>query len=225
MRILLVEDDLDMSAAISRALTRRGFHVTLCLDGHSAFNKMRDDDNDVIVLDLNIPGLDGLHLLHRARALDIRTPILVLTVRGSVGDRVSGLNAGADDYLGKPFDLEELEARLRALGRRGTEAAAQDTIQCGALRYDRRAGVVFGGDTPLLLGPREAAVLRALIDPPGHAVAKERLFREAYPLAGAGQPEFIEVVVHRLRKKLAPYGVQIMTLRGVGYLLRRQRQP
>ena len=223
MRILLIEDDLDMSAAISRALSRRGFRVTLCLDGHTAFRKIREEDNDAIVLDLNIPGLDGLHVLHRTRALGIGTPILVLTVRGGVGDRISGLNAGADDYLGKPFDLDELEARLRALGRRRADAPMRDTVECGGIRYDRRSGVVFGGDAPLLLGPRETAVLRALLDPPGHAVAKEQLFRQAYPGAGTGQPEFIEVIVHRLRRKLAPHGVQIMTLRGLGYLLRRER--
>lgn len=224
MRILLVEDDLDMSAAISRALSRRGFHITLCLDGHAAFNKIRQQDNDAVVLDLNIPGLDGLHVLHRTRALNIRTPILVLTARGAVGDRISGLNAGADDYLSKPFDLEELEARLRALGRRG-DTAPSDTIECAGLRLDLRSGAFFGGGTPMEFGPREAGVLKALMARPGHAVAKEELFRAAYPDATLPRPEFVEVIVHRLRKKLTAHGVQIMTLRGLGYLLRPRHRP
>ncbi|MEI2415627.1 response regulator transcription factor [Orrella sp. JC864] len=221
MRILLIEDDLDMSAAISRALSRRGFQITLCLDGHTALSKIREQRSDAIVLDLGIPGLDGLHVLHRTRTLNIHTPILVLTARGAVGDRISGLNAGADDYLGKPFDLGELEARLRALGRRGMQA--NEHIRCGRLRMDPDTGAFFGDDAPLDLGPREAGVLRALMDRPGQAVSKSALFNQAYPGDTQAQTEFVEVIVHRLRKKLQPHGVEIVTLRGLGYLLRAVR--
>ncbi len=222
MRILLVEDDLDMSAAISRALSRRGFHITLCLDGHTALTKIREQQNDVVVLDVCIPGLDGLHVLQRARSLNITTPILLLTARGAVGDRISGLNAGADDYLGKPFDLGELEARLHALGRRAVQAQDQQ-LRCARLRLDLGTGAFFGGDSPIELGPRESSLLKALIERAGEAVSRHQLFKQVYPNEGQAQLEFIEVIVHRLRKKIKPYGAEILTLRGLGYLLRRER--
>ncbi|VFR18976.1 Tricarboxylate transport transcriptional regulator TctD [plant metagenome] len=221
MRILLVEDDLDMSTALSRALSRRGFHVTLCLDGNTALRQMREGSNDAVVLDLAIPGLDGLHLLHRTRSQGILTPVLILTGRNSVGDRIAGLNAGADDYLSKPFDLGELEARLRALGRR--QAAPVRRIECGALRLDLDSGAIFAADMPMALGPREACVLRALLAQPGHAVAKEALYRLAYPEQAPERQDFVEVLVHRLRRKVSGCGVEILTLRGLGYLLRRER--
>ena len=118
MNILLVEDDADMSKALLRALEKRNFRVTPCYDGANALRLIKDGVGDLVILDLNIPGLDGLHLLQRIRSQGIDIPVIVLTARGAVGDRVAGLNAGADDYLPKPFDLEELDARIRALLRR-----------------------------------------------------------------------------------------------------------
>jgi two-component system response regulator TctD len=176
-----------------------------------------------VVLDLNIPGLDGLHLLQRIRSQDIGTPVIVLTARGAVGDRVVGLNAGADDYLAKPFDLDELDARIRALLRRRTNA--DDGVQrCGGLRFDRGSGAFYRGDDPLELTPREHTLLKALIAKPGHAVTKEKLFRLVFPMEENTQLEAIEVVVHRVRKKLMETGAEIMTLRGLGYLLRDRQQ-
>jgi two-component system response regulator TctD len=147
-------------------------------------------------------------------------PILVLTARGAVGDRVLGLNAGADDYLAKPFDLDELEARVRALLRRGGSATEGDDPVCGQLRLDRASGSFHVGAGVLELTPRELALLKALIARPGHAVAKEKLFRLVFPMEDQIQFEAIEVVAYRLRKKLAGSGAILVTLRGLGYLLR-----
>lgn len=222
MHILLVEDDADMSKALLRALEKRSFQVTPCYDGAVALRLIKEGVGDLVILDLNIPGLDGLHLLQRIRSQGIDTPVIVLTARGAVGDRVAGLNAGADDYLPKPFDLEELDARVRALLRRksGSEEAVQ---KCGELRFERSSGAFYHGDGPLEFTPREHTLLKALMARPGHAVTKERLFQLVFPNEEGAQIEAIEVIVHRLRKKLAGTRTEIMTLRGLGYLLRVQQ--
>jgi two-component system response regulator TctD len=156
----------------------------------------------------------------------MRTPVLILTARGTVGDRVMGLNAGADDYLPKPFDLDELEARLRALVRRsvdpGNNAAplAPSNVQIGAIRYDKTSGALYLNGEVMELTPRELALMHALLAQPGHAVTKERLYELVFPGQLDVQYEAIEVVVYRLRKKLAGTGLTLMTLRGLGYLLR-----
>lgn len=221
MNILLVEDDADMSKALLRALEKRNFRVTPCYDGANALRLIKDGVGDLVILDLNIPGLDGLHLLQRIRSQGIDIPVIVLTARGAVGDRVAGLNAGADDYLPKPFDLEELDARIRALLRRkGGEEAAQ---KCGELRFERSSGAFYHGEDPLEFTPREHTLLKALMARPGHAVTKERLFQLVFPNEEGAQIEAIEVIVHRLRKKLTGTRTEIMTLRGLGYLLRVQQ--
>ena len=168
------------------------------------------------MLDLSIPGIDGLRVLQRLRDADDATPVLILTARGAVGDLVMGLNAGADDYLAKPFDLDELEARLRAIIRR---KGGDREIRCGALRYEKASGACYRDDKPLDLSPRETALLKALMAQPGQGVAKERLMTLVFAAGEAVQADAIEVVVHRLRRKIAGSGAEIMTLRGVGYLL------
>jgi DNA-binding response OmpR family regulator len=222
MHILLVEDDVDMSKVLLRTLECRGFSVTPCFDGGAALRYIKDGVGDLVILDLNIPILDGLHLLQRVRAQGIETPVLVLTARGAVGDKVAGLNAGADDYLAKPFDLEELDARIRALLRR--KSGAEDQVQkCGELRYERLSGAFYHGDEALEFTPREHALMKALIATPGHAVKKERLFQLVFPTEENAQLEAIEVIVYRLRKKLSASKTEIVTLRGVGYILRSQK--
>jgi two-component system response regulator TctD len=222
MKILLVEDDVDMSKALLRALEKRNFAVTPCYDGAIALRLIRDGAADLVILDLNIPGLDGLHLLQRVREHGIDVPVIVLTARGAVGDRVAGLNAGADDYLAKPFDLEELDARIRALLRR--RGGAEEGMQkCGELRLERSSGAFYHGEEPLEFTPREHTLLKALMARPGHAVTKERLFQLVFPADENAQIEAIEVIVHRLRKKLTGTRTEIMTLRGLGYLLRSQQ--
>jgi two-component system response regulator TctD len=224
MKVLLVEDDPSMRTALERALVRRGMAVASCDDGRAALARWKADPFDVVVLDLSLPGLDGLEVLGQARQAGLATPVLILTARGTVGDRVLGLNAGADDYLPKPFDLDELEARVRALGRRRAEPAAAapaaGELRVGDLRLDRASGAVYHGDAVLELTPRESALLQALMARPGHAVGKERLFELVFPGETDVQYEAVEVVVYRLRKKLAATGVTLMTLRGLGYLVK-----
>jgi len=224
MQLLLVEDDPTMQATLHRALTRRGMEVTAVGDGRAALSQWTALQPDAVILDLTLSGLDGLQVLQQARSRGLRTPVLILTARGTVGDRVVGLNAGADDYLPKPFDLDELEARLRALVRRSADPAvaplAPSTVQIGAIRYDKDSGALYLNGEVMELTPRELALMHALLAQPGHAVTKERLYELVFPGQLDVQYEAIEVVVYRLRKKLAGTGLTLMTLRGLGYLLR-----
>ena len=223
MKLLLIEDDASMQAALQRALSRRGMEVVGCTDGRQALGQWSAAQPDVVVLDLSLPGLDGLQVLEQARRQGHTTPVLILTARGTVGDRIIGLNTGADDYLPKPFDLDELEARLRALSRRrspsSTESGSSPQL-VGDLRYEKESGAIYHRDQVLELTPRELALLQTLIVKPGHAVSKERLFELVFPGETDVQYEAVEVVVYRLRKKLAPTGVTLVTLRGLGYLLK-----
>lgn len=224
MKLLLVEDDPSMQVTLQRALGRRQIDVRVCGDGALAVDQWRALEPDVVALDLSLPNLDGLEVLAQARAAGLRTPVLLLTARGTVGDRIVGLNAGADDYLPKPFDLDELEARLRALRRRHQNAPDPDSAarpkDVGGLRYEPDNGAIYHRAELLELTPRELALLRALMMKPGHAVTKERLFELVFPGETDVQYEAIEVVVYRLRKKLAGTGATLMTMRGLGYLLR-----
>jgi two-component system response regulator TctD len=230
IKLLLIEDDASMQTALQRALGRRGFEMLACTDGRLAIEQWTRSMPDVVLLDLSLPGLDGLQVLEQARKQGLRTPVLILTARGTVGDRIMGLNLGADDYLPKPFDLDELEARLRALGRRRTQAgatsppfnaeSAPSTYIMGTLRYEKESGAIYCDGEVLELAPRERALLQALIVKPGHAVAKEKLFEMVFPGELDVQYDAIEVVVYRLRKKLLRTGVTLMTLRGLGYLLK-----
>jgi len=219
MKLLLVEDNPAMQTTLQRSFERRGMQVVVCGDGARALDRWRASVPDVVLLDLSLPRLDGLSVLAQARAEGLATPVLILTARGTVGDRILGLNTGADDYLPKPFDLDELEARVRALGRRrGTAVAAEF---CG-LRADSDSGAVYQQGQAMELSAREAALLRALLVKPGHAVAKERLFELVFPGEADVQAEAIEVVAYRLRKKLAGTGAALVTLRGLGYLLKEE---
>ncbi len=218
MKLLLVEDNPAMQATLQRSFERRGMQVVVCGDGSRALDRWRAAVPDVVLLDLSLPGVDGLTVLAHARAEGLGTPVLILTARGTVGDRILGLNTGADDYLPKPFDLDELEARVRALGRRRGSAGATPEF-CG-LRADADSGAVYHHGQALELSVRESALLRALLLKPGHAVAKERLFELVFAGESAVQAEAIEVVAYRLRKKLAGTGASLITLRGLGYLLK-----
>jgi two-component system response regulator TctD len=219
MNVLLVEDDFDLSGALVRVLQRRGFEISHTSDGLEALRLIRAQVFGAVVLDLTISGLDGLQVLQRLRGGGNTTPVLVLTARGTVGDKVAGLNAGADDYLAKPFDLDELEARLRALGRR---VRGNEEDRCAALSYEHQSGAFYCNQKPLELTPREHTLLKSLIHRPGHAVSKERLLAQVFADEPHAQAEAVEVVVHRLRKKLHATGTEIMTLRGLGYALRAQ---
>lgn len=228
MKVLLIEDDPTLQATLQRTLERRGMRVVTCGDGARALERWQASVPDVVLLDLSLPGLDGLKVLERGRAEGLTTPVIVLTARGTIGDRIIGLNTGADDYLPKPFDLDELEARIRALVRRQAQAGGGGNVssmplaapEFAGLRCDADSGAVYFRGEPLELAPREATLLRALLHRPGHAQAKERLFEAVFPGQPEVQIEAIEVVAYRLRKRLAPTGVQLVTLRGLGYLLK-----
>jgi len=223
MKILLVEDNLAMQTTLQRTFQRRGMQVVTCADGARALDRWQASLPDVVLLDLSLPGLDGLQVLAQARAAGLKTPVLILTARGTVGDRILGLNTGADDYLPKPFDLDELEARVRALARRPAaqpEAGSEAGPEFNGLRCDADSGAVYFRGAPLELAPRENALLRAVLAKAGQAVAKERLSELVFPGEAQVQSDAIEVVAYRLRKKLAHTGVQLVTLRGLGYLLK-----
>lgn len=217
MKLLLVEDNPVLQATLQRSFERRGMQVLLCGDGARALDRWHASLPDVVLLDLSLPGLDGLQVLTQARAQGLRTPVLILTARGTVGDRILGLNTGADDYLAKPFDLDELEARVRALARRSADAG---TATFAGLQLDGESGAVLHDGRPLELTQRESAMLRALLARPGQAVAKERLLELVFAGDPEVQPEAVEVVAYRLRRKLAGLPVQLVTLRGLGYLLK-----
>jgi two-component system response regulator TctD len=223
MKLLLVEDDPALHETLRRSLTRLGWEIDVCVDGRAALAQWRAKVPDVVLLDLSLPGRDGLQVLEQARQEGWTTPVLILTARGTVGDRVAGLNAGADDYLPKPFDLDELEARVRALYRRRPEPGSESsgTRSDGpGLSYDRDSGAIYYQGQVLELPPRELALLKALLARPGHAQSKERLFELVFPDAQEVQFEAIEVVAYRLRKKLQSTGASLVTLRGLGYLLK-----
>ncbi len=223
MKVLLVEDDVALHKTLLRALSRQGWAVQVCTNGREAVALWQTSRPDVVVLDLTLPGLDGLQVLEQARRAALSTPVLVLTARSAVGDRIIGLEVGADDYLAKPFDLDELEARIRALNRRATDASAELALsarESSVMRYDKDSGAIYHKDQVLDLAPRELALLKALLVRPGYAVAKERLLELVFAHGTEVHSEAIEVVAYRLRKKLAGTGAELVTLRGLGYLLK-----
>ena len=224
MKLLLIEDNPAMQTTLQRTLERRGMQVLTCDDGSKALALWRASLPDAVLLDLSLPGRDGLQVLGDARAEGLKTPVIILTARGTVGDKIIGLNTGADDYLPKPFDLDELEARVRALVRRSGDSGdgaqpARSAGWCG-MQVDRDSGAIYHDGVPMELAPRELALLRAMLSQPGQAITKERLFELVFPGESHVQPEAIEVVAYRLRKKIGHTGAQLVTLRGLGYLLK-----
>ncbi len=218
MRILLVEDHPELARWLAKALTARGFAVDVLADGGDADQALHTESYALLILDLTLPGLDGLEVLRRLRARRQTLPVLLLTARGDVGERVRGLDLGADDYLTKPFALEELEARVKALLRRG-QSIALPRLTCGSLAFDSATRSFQLRGKPLPLTPREAAVLEVLIRRQGRVVPKDQLFEPVFSFEDEVNPETIELYVHRVRKKLEGTNVLIRTLRGLGYLL------
>ncbi|PZX32116.1 Putative response regulator, CheY family [Cupriavidus phytorum] len=218
MRILLAEDNVMLASSLSQALGQAGFTVDCMHDGRSADNLLSTQDYALLILDLGLPGLDGLEVLRRLRQRRNPLPVLILTAHGSVEDRVRGLDLGADDYLAKPFDLSELEARARALIRR---AHGHDSTQFvfGPLHYDSISRAFLLHGQLLALTGRERAVLEVLLLRDGRAVNKGALSEKIFGIDESVNPDAIEIYVHRLRKKLDGSGVAIVTLRGLGYLL------
>ena len=218
MRILLAEDERELANWLVRALQQSGFQVDWVDDGRMVRRCLKATRYDALVLDLGLPGVGGHDVLADLREADQRLPVLILTARDSLIERVSTLNEGADDFLAKPFELAELEARLTALIRRarGSEHAR---LACGPLTYDPATKQFTLGHEALALTPREHAVLRALIQHSGEPLTKQEILDRVFSDEQDVSPEAVEVLVHRLRKRLGAGPVQITTLRGLGYVL------
>jgi two-component system OmpR family response regulator len=218
MRILLVEDDAVLSSALRRALVQGAYAVDVAEHGERARDALLNDVYDLVVLDIGLPKVDGFELLRELRARGVRVPVLILTARDALEDRVKGLDLGADDYLTKPFDLPEFEARVRALIRRGHHRASP-SLRHGALRLDTAGRRLYSGAQPIDLSVRELAVIELLMLREGRVVTKEQMVDHLYGWNEEVSGNAIEVCVHRLRKKLEPAGANIRTVRGMGYLL------
>lgn len=218
MRILLVEDDPSLGETTARALRSQSWAVDWAMNGESIQNAVRLVDYDLIVLDVGLPGLDGFEVLRRLRAQGNIMPILMLTARDAVEDRVHGLQVGADDYLVKPFDLTELLARIQALTRR-FQARHNNEFLLGSLRMDLVAKRAFLAENPIELLPREWAVLVYLLNNIGKVVSKEQILEAIAGWDDAPSVNAIEVYVSRLRAKLANSGISIRAVRGFGYLV------
>jgi two-component system response regulator TctD len=218
MRILLVEDEAEMASWLVRAFKQSGFVPDHAPDAATAESLLAGNDYDAVVLDLRLPDKHGLNLLADIRKAGNRTPVLVLTAQGSLQDRVKGLNVGADDFLTKPFAIEELEARLAALVRR-SRGRSHAPMQCGSLScaHDSRAFTLAG--TLLQLTRRESAALSVLLARSGSPVEKSQLSAKVFPADSNAGPDAIELVLHRLRRKLDGGDVRIVTVRGLGYML------
>lgn len=217
MNILLVEDDRLLADSLAEALRRGGHDVQHFDHGDCAYRLLSTrHHHNLVLLDLNLPGHSGLEILEVLRRHDSTTPVLILTARGAIEDRVRGLDLGADDYLAKPFSLEELEARVRALLRRHAPSAA--VLNVGALTFDGMTQRFTLADQPLALPPREQRLLACLMRHAGQPVDKAVLASDAFAEEDIGE-NAIEVYIHRLRKRLGTHDVKLSTVRGLGYLL------
>lgn len=222
MRILIAEDDKIIADGIFRSLKHSGYAVDLASNGVDADNALATSAYDLLILDLGLPKLNGLEVLKRLRARNSGLPVLILTAQDGTQERVRGLDLGADDYMTKPFELAELEARVRALTRRSANSVP--LIHLGRLSYDQVGRMAQIDGDSIELSAREVGLLEVLITRAGRLVSKDQLVDH---LCGWGEEvshNAIEVYVHRLRKKLEPSGVHIATVRGLGYCLEKPRE-
>jgi two-component system response regulator TctD len=217
MRILIVEDTEDMAEAIAARLRRQGYAVDLAIDGETADELLRQENYHLVVLDLMLPGICGEEVLGRLRQRRCHTPVLVLTARSGVDDKVGTLDYGADDYLVKPFDFRELEARCRALLRR-PQGMAASAVAFGNLTFDNGAKRVSVDGRPVDLSSREFRLLELLLANLDRVLSKDALLDQLFGLDDAVAPNAIELYVSRLRRKLDRSAVKIRTLRGLGYV-------
>jgi two-component system OmpR family response regulator len=218
MRIAVIEDNEALAQGIAHRLRDRGHAVDLLHDGEDADIFLRHEGADLIVLDCNLPGYDGLEVLSRLRRRGDGTPVILLTARAETSERVAGLDAGADDYLTKPFEMDELEARLRAMARRkNLEFAARDAI--GPLVFDRTNRQLLKDEEPLAFPRKELATLECLLERRGRIVSKSQLITHVYGTGAEQEDSAIEPHVSRLRKRLEPFGIRIKAARGLGYML------
>lgn len=220
MRLLLIEDDVSLGEGIYQALSRDGYTTDWIKDGSSALHSLLSETFDLAILDLGLPRMDGLEVLRRLRSSGSNLPVLILTARDATEDRIAGLDAGADDYLVKPFDLAELKARLRALMRRSA-GRAQLRIEHAGISLDPVSHQVTYQGQPVSLTPKEYQLLYELLSPPGRVMTRERLTQLLYGWNDEAESNTLEVHIHHLRKKLS--SDLIRTIRGVGYLVQEAR--
>ncbi len=220
MRVLIVEDNPILADGLTRSLRQADYAVDCLSDGAEADHVLATQNYDLVILDLGLPNIDGFEVLRHLRRRGAKVPVLVLTARDALQDRVRGLDLGADDYMTKPFDLPELEARVRALIRRG-QSGGSSMLTHGALTLDTAGRRATLNGEPLDLSARELGVLEVLMLRSGRVVGKEQLAEQLYGWDEEVGANAIEVYVHRLRRKLEPAGVAIRTIRGLGYLLEK----
>lgn len=218
MRIVIVEDNETLANAIAYRLRDRGHAADVLHDGKEADRFIAQEGADLVVLDINLPGMSGLEVLRKIRARSNSIPVILLTARSETRDRVDGLDAGADDYLVKPFEMDELEARIRALSRRkDLDYGTQETV--GQIAFDRTTRQVSAQGVALHIPRREIAVLECLLERRGRIVSKAHLTDHVYSVGSDVEASAVEPHISRLRKRLADYGVTIKTARGLGYML------
>ncbi len=222
MRILLVEDNRQLAQWLQRSLERSGYAVDCAFDGATADHLLFVERYALAILDLSLPKVEGREVLRRLRARRDNMPVLILTASNAPADRVSGLDTGADDYVAKPFDYAELEARLRALLRRSS-GVASPVVECGGLAYDTNTREFALDGRPVALTPRERAVLETLVMNAGRTVGKTALAESLVRIDAEVSEDAVEVYVHRVRRKLEGARASIITLRGIGYLLKDGR--
>jgi two-component system, OmpR family, response regulator len=220
MRILIVEDDAMLADAMSRALRQSAHMVHRAANGQDADRALVGNEYDLVLLDVGLPHLDGFEVLKRLRARRNKVPVMMLTVRDAVDDRVAGLDLGADDYLTKPFELSELEARVRALIRRSHAAASADLTH-GPLRLDTVGRRLYLRGQAVELSARELGVVELLLLREGRVVTKQQIADHLYGWDDTSSSNAVEVFVYRLRKKLEDSGVEIRTVRGMGYIIEK----
>lgn len=221
MNILLVEDDPVLKNGITHALQKSGYKLTSTDSGNYALQLLDVEDFDLIILDLGLPDMDGMDVLRHLRRQKIALPVLILTARDDLNDRIEGIKQGADDYLTKPFDLGELEARIHALIRR-CYAGFNTNIQIGQLSLDTQNHEITANNQLITISARETALLEMLILNSGKVVCKDRISQRLAASGEALADNAIEVAIHRLRKRLEPYQAIIRTVRGLGYLLEEE---
>jgi DNA-binding response OmpR family regulator len=222
MRIFVLEDERQLARHITQALARHGHEAAAYHDGPSGLQAALDSPPDLVVLDLNLPGMEGLSVLSRLRAAENPSRVLILTARGEVEDRVKGLKAGADDYLAKPFSMEELVARIEALGRRGLAPTAEDLLEVGDLRMDVHHRRVSRAGKTVALTPREFEVLQQLMQEPGRVFSRTELCERVWQRDHEYDTRTVEIFITRLRRKV-DHGFEtalIHTVRSVGYSIR-----
>lgn len=218
MRIVLVEDNEGLARGVRNALQDQGHAVDWLADGASGAQFLATAGADVAIVDVNLPGMSGFDILRTIRRKGAAMPVLILTARGDIDDRVEGLDAGADDYLVKPFEMAELIARIRALARR-RQNLQTGIDRIGGLQFDRAQRLVTGPGGVIDLPRRELALLECLVDHAGRIVAKERIAETLYGVGSDVDSNAVELLISRLRRKLTGTGVAIRTARGIGYML------